>query len=111
MKQLILAACTVFLFSAAAANASEGFLADRHAAMGLKCASCHEETPPSKAVPTEKCLSCHGGYDKLKELTKDKTPNPHYTHLLDQPCGECHKGHAQSVNMCNSCHQFDFKVP
>ena len=66
---------------------------------------------PSKAVPADKCLSCHGDYAKLKELTKDAKPNPHYTHMLDQPCAECHKAHKPSVNMCQECHQFDFKVP
>ena len=62
-------------------------------------------------VPADKCLSCHGDYAKLKELTKDAKPNPHYTHMLDQPCAECHKAHKPSVNMCQECHQFDFKVP
>lgn len=111
MKQWIFAAAAMLALSASAWSAEGNFLADRHAAKGMNCASCHVETPPAKAVPTEKCLSCHGDYEKLKELTKDKQPNPHYTHLLDQPCSECHKGHTESVNMCNSCHQFDFKVP
>ncbi|WP_165657647.1 cytochrome c3 family protein, partial [Sutterella wadsworthensis] len=38
-------------------------------------------------------------------------PNPHYSHLGDVNCTDCHKGHKKSELMCNSCHQFDLKVP
>ena len=81
------------------------------AARPVRLAIRKRRPPPSKAVPADKCLSCHGDYAKLKELTKDAKPNPHYTHMLDQPCAECHKAHKPSVNMCQECHQFDFKVP
>lgn len=91
-------------------GASE-FLADRHAARGVDCATCHGVKTPTKAADTAQCLACHGDYAKLKALTQDVTPNPHYTHMLDQPCIECHQGHKPSVNMCNDCHKFDLKVP
>lgn len=103
------ALCALALSGTAAANAN--FLADRHAQRGVECAACHVEKNPTKAPESSQCLSCHGDYAKLKERTKDVTPNPHYTHLLDQPCAECHRAHQSSVNMCNGCHQFDYKVP
>ena len=111
MKNLVIVTVAALSILSGAAFAQDKYLADRHAERGVACASCHQETPPSKAVPADKCLSCHGDYAKLKELTKDAKPNPHYTHMLDQPCAECHKAHKPSVNMCQECHQFDFKVP
>ncbi len=96
---------------AGTATAAETFLADKHAAAGMKCESCHAETPAQKAVPTQKCLSCHGDYEKLKEATKDVKPNPHYTHMLEQQCSECHRAHTKSVDMCADCHQFKYNVP
>ena len=102
MKNLVIVTVAALSMLSGAAFAQDKFLAERHVERGAACASCHQETPPSKAVPADKCLSCHGDYAK---------PNPHYTHMLDQPCAECHKAHKPSVNMCQECHQFDFKVP
>lgn len=112
MKNLgaALAVALVAAAFSAPASAAEKFLADRHADRGVECASCHK-AGPAEAPDAKACLACHGDYAALKDRTKDVTPNPHYTHLLDQPCTECHQGHKASVNMCNGCHQFDYKVP
>lgn len=109
MKKLALAAAAALMLCSAVQ--AQPMLADRHVERGQQCAACHMESPPAKAVDAQTCLNCHGGYDKLKERTKDSKVNPHYTHMLEQPCSECHKGHQQSVNMCNDCHKFEFKVP
>ena len=95
------------------AQASD-FLADRHATRGVACAACHDgqATPaPGSTVKSETCLSCHGPAEKLAERTKKVDPNPHYNHLIDVGCLECHRGHKQSVNMCSSCHNIHYKVP
>ena len=84
--------CSVFAQNSAT-------LAERHVQNGQNC-----------AVPTEKCQSCHGGFEDMKEKTKDCKPNPHYTHMGDQPCEECHKGHQPSVNMCAQCHKIELNV-
>ena len=83
-----------------------------HALAGESCASCHGAGKPS-AVPTAKCASCHD-LDKLVAKTaklKPKNPHtsPHYGKELD--CDNCHVQHGKSVNFCNDCHEFDFRVP
>ena len=95
--------CSVFAQNSAT-------LAEKHVQNGQNCAACHSENPPAQAVPTEKCQSCHGGFEAMKEKTKDCKPNPHYTHMGDQPCEECHKGHQPSVNMCAQCHKIELNV-
>lgn len=71
MKNWIIVTVAALSMLSGAAFAQDKYLADRHAERGVACASCHQETPPGKAVPAAKCLSCHGDYAKLKELTKD----------------------------------------
>ena len=83
------------LMAAGTASAADGkFGADRHAAMGLTCETCH-------------------GPD-LVEKTKDVKPtnphvSPHYQDQLD--CTNCHYMHGETENFCDQCHQFGFKVP
>ena len=102
---------TVLLaFGTIAFAQNSSMLADRHVQKGVNCAACHTETPPSQPVATEKCQSCHGDFDAMKEKTKQLSPNPHYTHMGDQPCEECHRAHKPSVNMCSQCHRIEMNV-
>ena len=87
-------------------------LEEKHKNTGITCEACHKEKPPSQAVPTAVCLSCHGSYSELVEKTKDVKPrNPHESHLGDLDCDNCHHVHKPSVNYCGECHTFGFKVP
>lgn len=89
------------------------FLADRHVARGTQCTACHVKGAPAPGtkVKSETCLSCHGPVEKLADRTKQVDPNPHYNHLIDVGCMECHQGHKPSINMCSSCHNIHYKVP
>ena len=100
---------SVALFSSSLFAQTTPNLADRHVAKGVQCAACHTENPPAKAVSTEKCQSCHGDFEAMKQKTAKLSPNPHYTHMGDQPCEECHKGHKPSINMCSQCHKIELK--
>ncbi len=108
VTSLFVGILAVFSCSVFAQNTAT--LAERHVQNGQNCAACHSENPPAQAVPTEKCQSCHGEFEAMKEKTKDCKPNPHYTHMGDQPCEECHKGHQPSVNMCAQCHKIELNV-
>lgn len=86
--------------------------AHAHALAGEGCASCHGSGKPA-AVPTATCTRCHA-LDKLVAATakvKPKNPHtsPHYGPELD--CDNCHLQHGKSVNFCNDCHEYDFRVP
>ncbi len=53
------------------------------------------------------CLKCHGSFDKLAEQTRDLVPNPHYSHLGEVDCVECHKADKSEPELvCNQCHKF-----
>lgn len=89
-----------------------GALLQKHVDKGLNCTGCHQENPPAKVVATDKCLSCHGPYDKLADKTEGKAAqNPHASHQGDLSCDSCHHAHKASVNYCSQCHQFEFNVP
>ena len=104
---LVIGAFLSFQGSAFAAN-----LADVHVAKGIQCSGCHAENPPSKAVKTAKCQSCHGDYAALAEKTKDMKPtNVHANHLGDLDCKECHQGYKPDKLACDECHQFKFTMP
>ena len=108
-------ALTALASCAAVCLAVQPMLADRHVARGLDCASCHNTKMPQPGATVDKmqCSGCHGSLDDIAAKQKDKKldPNPHYNHLVDLSCNECHKGHQKPVNMCNDCHQIPFKVP
>jgi hypothetical protein len=87
------------------------YLADRHQAKGIACASCHKESPPKAAVPAAVCLGCHGSYAKIAERTMNASPNPHASHMSALPCENCHHAHKAPENQCNTCHEFNMKVP
>ena len=103
------------LMAAGTASAADGkFGADRHAAMGLTCETCHGPDKANLATPDIKtCTQCHNTKD-LVEKTKDVKPtnphvSPHYQDQLD--CTNCHYMHGETENFCDQCHQFGFKVP
>ncbi|MDR0588019.1 MAG: cytochrome c3 family protein [Burkholderiales bacterium] len=83
----------------------------KHLEKGVTCAQCHKENPPAKAVPFEKCESCHGNNDAMAKRTEKVEPNPHFNHLGDVTCTECHKNHSESVLICSNCHKFNLKTP
>lgn len=83
----------------------------QHVANNMKCAICHDEEDPSQgvdAVPAEKCLSCHGSYEKVAERTagvgEDINPHDNFHYDMQLECITCHKSHGESVNLCLSCH-------
>ncbi len=68
---------------------------------------------------TEICLTCHGSYAELIELTKDSvalhysegiTVNPHDTMMGELACLTCHSGHnvsapaSNALDYCYVCH-------
>ena len=108
----VILAWFLFIYSFFAWAAEPSFLADRHKNAGIDCEACHKENPPSKLVPMQVCLGCHGGdYAKLAEQTKTIALNPHDSHLGEAPCKFCHHAHEPSVYYCASCHILDSKVP
>ena len=105
------AALCIALLAAAGTAAAADALADRHIARGLACEPCHTESPPSKPVKSRQCENCHGDNDAMAEQTRDVKPNPHFTHLGEVACLECHHGHQPSRLICDSCHKFRLEVP
>lgn len=106
-------------------NAESGAgLAGYHMTLGQDCASCHqgdlagqlaaigEEGEPDCASTfcndTATCLSsdCHVSWEELAERTADLGDyNPHDSiHGTIEDCNECHKGHAEQVDICGECH-------
>jgi len=91
--------------------AQDVFLADKHKNVGLDCSSCHNGTPPNSKVSMDSCTKCHGDYIKIAEKTISVKPNPHDSHLGNIDCDSCHLGHKPSVDYCQNCHSFGYKVP
>lgn len=113
ITKLLWAAVAAGIMSVSVQAGAADFLADRHGARGTACVSCHgvDAPQPGAVVNSQACGTCHGGLDKVAELTKDNVPNPHYNHLINTDCQECHKGHVKSVNLCADCHNLEWKVP
>lgn len=115
MKKSIIAALALAVSLAAgissAQAADQKYLADRHIAAGMQCATCHKDGAPKAGAVVSKdtCKSCHNPAD-LAKATANLNPNPHYNHLGDVNCTDCHKGHQQPQLMCNDCHKFSLKV-
>lgn len=95
----------------AAAGNQHALLADVHKAKGVKCKDCHAESPPADAVPTAKCLSCHGGSTAKLAAATHVEPNPHASHQGEQECKVCHRAHEPSVDDCGRCHATSWIVP
>lgn len=97
------------------AIAQDSFLADKHMTKNVNCTACHEtQSPlPGSQVASGKCVQCHGTLEKIAASTKDKKldPDPHYNHLVNTDCQECHKGHGPGTNVCANCHNLQYKVP
>ena len=93
---------------------TEEGLGKLHAARGVKCAGCHENTKKPQPVAMEKCLSCHGDTKALAAKTANVKPrNPHESrhYGTEADCNLCHHQHRKSENFCLDCHnRFDFKV-
>jgi fumarate reductase flavoprotein subunit len=83
--------------------ANPAWLADRHAAAGLTCASCHGNAKPSD-VALDTCLSCHVSYRELARKTANRLRNPHDSHYPNLECTTCHHGHQKEENFCAGCH-------
>ncbi|MDO5530991.1 cytochrome c3 family protein [Sutterella sp.] len=110
-KTLIALAAALALGSAFTSATAADFTADFHVSKGLNCATCHKTAPVEGAkVKKATCQSCHS-YESLAQKTAKVEPNPHYNHLGDVNCTDCHKGHQKSELMCNQCHQFQLNVP
>ena len=101
----------LFLILVAATPATSAFLVEQHSKKGITCERCHGDKPKEQRVPMETCLGCHGSYQKLAEATKEKSPNPHESHIGEIRCTLCHHVHKDSEFYCNTCHQFDVKFP
>ena len=100
------------IFAAGSVSAAD-FGADRHGAKGVACASCHGEKNEVAYPSIEQCSKCHNPAD-MEKTTKDMKPSnphtsPHYGNQLD--CVNCHVQHGETVNFCDQCHTFGFKVP
>ena len=83
-----------------------GWLADKHIASGLTCASCHGDASPSD-VALDICLSCHVSYRELARKTASRPRNPHDSHYPGLECTTCHHGHQKEENFCAGCHGQD----
>ena len=82
-----------------------------HADARVSCSSCHAKFAVEEEFSMEVCLKCHGSYADMALITKNTEPNPHESHLGEINCTFCHKIHEPSVDLCEQCHAFDFKMP
>jgi hypothetical protein len=82
-----------------------------HAEARVPCSSCHAKFSVEEDSNMEVCLKCHGSYADMALVTKDTEPNPHDSHLGEVDCTLCHKIHEPSMDLCEQCHAFDFKLP
>lgn len=104
MRLLISTICTIFLTAAisqvvAAPKPDNQTLETFHGKMWPKSENGY--------VTKQQCMACHGSYDKLAAQTASLQPNPHYSHLGEVNCEDCHKGNTTKPQlMCNSCHNF-----
>ena len=111
VRLLVIAALVPLSLAAAQAPA---LTADLHKAKGVSCADCHGNAKKKTFVTAERCLGCHGpAADLVKKTAAVKPENPH-----DSPhwgaqmdCTVCHHQHEKTVNWCNHCHAYGFKVP
>jgi hypothetical protein len=108
MRRFGAAACAALMMAAGPAAAAE-YLADRHAARGIDCEDCHREGAPFRPAKSAPCEGCHGDNDAVAKLTAKSRPNPHFTHLGDVACLECHRAHQPSRLVCDDCHRFAIK--
>ncbi|MBK9797717.1 MAG: cytochrome c3 family protein [Holophagaceae bacterium] len=99
---------------AQAAEQAPKMTADLHKAKGVSCADCHGKAKKKTFVSADRCLGCHGPVaDLVKKTAAVKPENPHDSpHWGPQmECTVCHRQHEKTVNWCNHCHVYGFKVP
>ena len=99
---------------ALAAAQAPAMTADLHKAKGVTCVDCHGNAKKKTFVAAERCLGCHGpAADLVKKTANVKPENPHDSpHWGPQmECNVCHRQHEKTVNWCNHCHAYGFKVP
>jgi len=106
---------------ATADAATQAHLAGIHVnKLKLNCQACHRDNPipdDTASKVNASCVMCHGGYDKMADLTKKKSKNPdinvHGSHLGPEiGCTTCHQGHQESKAYCLYCHtNFDLPIP
>ena len=86
---------------AAGAMAADKTLGERHGGMW--------PASPDGTVTKYQCLKCHVSQEDLAKKTSALEPNPHWSHLGNVNCEECHKANkAKPELMCNTCHKFDY---
>ena len=105
---LLLSLLFLSVFTAQGLSAADQFGADKHVKTGLNCDSCHgtEKAAAGAKVGMDKCLSCHGPYDKLAKRTDNLILNWHANpHYGDLDCNDCHHGHRADENSCKNCHK------
>lgn len=79
--------------------------AELHLGVGVGCSACHgKDLSKRDSVPMDTCLSCHGPYEDLADLTSTLEMNPHRSHFPYLDCNECHHGHTSDTNFCADCH-------
>jgi hypothetical protein len=97
---------------------SKGIAAIHGRKLNLSCGACHGKQlipDDNETVVNKQCVTCHGDYDKMAEVSKAKLAgaqiNPHSSHLGPQiACTVCHQGHVESKPYCMNCHT-NFKMP
>src|SRR5512140_115783 len=72
LKRLFLVIGVTAVFFTGIASAQEKRLptADRHKALKIACAGCHNEEQPKTAAPEDACLKCHTSIESVADLTK-----------------------------------------
>ena len=106
MKKTLIASLAIafgMAVSSAGAFAADKTLAERHGGAFPKSENGY--------VTKAQRMKCHGDYAKLAEKTKMLDPNPHFSHLGEVNCEDCHKADkAKPELMCNTCHQFKVRA-
>src|SRR5512138_1077857 len=103
----LLSLLLIAVFAAQGLWAADPFNADKHTKMGLACDSCHgtAQVAAGAKVGMDKCLGCHGPYEKLAKRTDSLIVNWHANpHYGDLDCNDCHHGHRADENTCKKCH-------
>jgi len=87
------------------ATVSGGAISNHHRLIESDCAKCHAS--PFRAVPDEKCTSCHVANPHTKGMPELVSAHPEFK----LRCASCHKEHhgeaslvRQDSQLCTSCH-------
>ncbi len=84
---------------------SSGAISNHHRLIATDCAKCH--AAPFRALPDEKCTSCHVARPHTKAMPELLAAHPEFK----LRCASCHKEHhgeaslvQQDSQLCTSCH-------